>query len=264
MKIHVDHTTHYRYDAPLRYSTQYLRLAPLTTGRQQVLNWALDTPGSCVPLRDGYGNQLHLHTLHRPLDRMSVRATGVVETGAAIDEDVDPLRLSPLLFLRPTPLTTATAAVVDFAESYRRRCGSLLGLRQLAAAVLERLPFRPGVTHPHSTAGDAFDAGNGVCQDHAHVFIACCRHLGVPARYVSGYLYGPNFAESHVAMHAWAEAWVVDRWRSFDVTNATPAGEHHIRVAVGADYADVAPIRGTRRGGGAEVMESAALVSLQQ
>ena len=91
-----------------------------------------------------------------------------------------------------------------------------------------------------------------MCQDHAHVFIACCRYLGIPARYVSGYIYEPRFAESQVASHAWAEAWVVDRWRSFDITNGGPAGEHHIRVAVGAGLPRRLPgaRRAARRRGG--------------
>jgi transglutaminase-like putative cysteine protease len=100
-----------------------------------------------------------------------------------------------------------------------------------------------------------------VCQDHAHVFIACCRHLGVPARYVSGYICQPG--NDAAASHAWAEAWVVDRWRSFDVTNARPAGQDHIRLAIGADYLDASPVRGMRRGGGHEEMVATAQVSAQ-
>lgn len=264
MKIRVDHTTHYQYDAPLRYSTQYLRLVPPTTGRQRVIEWRLETPGTQVELRDGYGNVLHLHTMHQAVSEMTLRAVGIVETTAAIDDDQDTIKLSPLLFLRHTSLTTPSPAIIDFTEAYRRRCGTVSGLRQLAGAVLERLPFQAGVTDSTSSAAEAFDAGMAVCQDHAHVFLACCRHLGIPARYVSGYLHDPGFAEVHVATHAWVEAWVVDRWRSFDITNASPAGEDHIRLAIGADYLDVAPVRGTRRGGGSETMASAAIVSVQQ
>jgi transglutaminase-like putative cysteine protease len=103
-----------------------------------------------------------------------------------------------------------------------------------------------------------------VCQDHAHVFIACCRFLGVPARYVSGYLYTAQDSDAPVASHAWAEAWVVDRWRSFDVTNGRPAGEHHVRIAIGADYLEASPVRGIRFGGGEERMVASAVVEAQQ
>jgi transglutaminase-like putative cysteine protease len=126
------------------------------------------------------------------------------------------------------------------------------------------MPFKPGDTVVSSSAAEAFAIGSGVCQDHAHVFIACCRYLGVPARYVSGYVYSPGHEEAHVASHAWAEAWAVDRWRSFDIANNRPAGEDHIRLAVGADYFDACPIRGVRTGGGAETMSAAALVAQQQ
>jgi transglutaminase-like putative cysteine protease len=137
-------------------------------------------------------------------------------------------------------------------------------LRSLAGAVVAKLPFQAGVTAVHSTAREAFEAGNGVCQDHAHVFVACCRYLGVPARYVSGYLYTPGVSSGPVASHAWAEAWVVDRWRSFDVTNGRPAGQHHIRIAIGADYLEASPVRGIRFGGGEEEMDASAIVEAQQ
>lgn len=264
MKIRVDHTTHYQYDAPVRHSAQYLRLVPAGSARQRVLEWRLETPGTPLETRDGYGNIMHLLTVERPVSEIRIRSTGVVETAAAIDEAPDELKLSPLVFLRPSRLAVADAAIVEFAEPFRRRAGTLSGLRELAAAVLARLPFQPGITNPHSTAAEAFGAENGVCQDHAHVFIACCRQLGVPARYVSGYLHEPRVAESQVTGHAWVEAWVVDRWRSFDITNVGPAGEHHVRVAVGLDYLDAAPVRGVRSGGGGEQMTAVALVRAEQ
>lgn len=262
MRIHVDHLTHYTYEHPVRYSTQYLRLVPQTNVQQRVLDWTLDTPAPPLELRDGYGNVLHVLTIVSPVTEISIRASGTAETSSAIDENVDVVKLSPLVFLRPTALTRADAALGEFAEHHRRRSGTLTGLRALADAIRGRLPFQPGVTAVHSTALEAYEAGRGVCQDHAHVFIACCRHLGVPARYVSGYIHLRG-DDAPVASHAWAEAWVVDRWRSFDVTNASPAGADHIRLAIGADYLDASPVRGVRRGGGGEEMVATARVSGQ-
>jgi transglutaminase-like putative cysteine protease len=264
MRIGVNHTTHYVYDKPVRHSAQYLRLVPQSNARQRVLDWKLDTPGTPLEMRDGYGNIVHLLTLDRPVSEIVIRAQGVVETASAIDEPADPVALSPMLFLRPSLLTAAGPAIIQFAENYRRRCGTLTGLRQLADAVLTKLPFTPGTTGVESTADDAFAGASGVCQDHAHVFVACCRYLGMPARYVSGYVHSPDFTESHVATHAWAEAWVVDRWRSFDITNSSPAGEQHIRIAIGSDYLDASPVRGMRRGGGIETMVATALVQVPQ
>jgi transglutaminase-like putative cysteine protease len=88
----------------------------------------------------------------------------------------------------------------------------------------------------------------GVCQDHTHAFLACARSLGIPARYVSGYLCTED--ASHLASHAWAEAWLDDAWYSFDVTNELARPERHLKLAVGLDYLDACPVRGMRRGSG--------------
>ena len=96
--------------------------------------------------------------------------------------------------------------------------------------------------------------GAGVCQDHTHAFLACARSLGIPARYVSGYLCTED--ASHLASHAWAEAWLDDGWYSFDVTNRLARPERHLKLAVGLDYLDACPVRGMRRGGGGEQMHA--------
>ena len=262
MRITIEHTTRYLYEAPVRYSTQYLRLVPASNTRQRVLDWTLDAPATPLELRDGYGNILHVLTIIKPVTEIVIRSGGTVETLPGIDDAPDDVKLSPLIFLRPTPLTRAEGPLIQLAEQHRRRAGTLTGLRDLASNVREHLPFESGVTAVHSTAVEAYEHGKGVCQDHAHVFIACCRYLGIPARYVSGYLYLQDQDEP-VASHAWAEAWVVDRWRSFDITNGKPAGEHHIRVAIGADYLDASPVRGVRHGGGEEQMIAHAVVAAQ-
>jgi len=120
------------------------------------------------------------------------------------------------------------------------------------------MPYVPGSTMVSSTATEAFSAGRGVCQDHTHVFLSCCRVLGIPARYVSGYLYTND--SSHVASHAWAEVWLGDRWHTFDITNQVCEPTHHLKLAVGLDYLDACPVRGVRYGGGEESMHAFALV----
>ena len=127
-------------------------------------------------------------------------------------------------------------------------------------AILEKMPYTPGATDVSFSADEALAARNGVCQDHTHVFLACCRSVGIPARYVSGYLYTPDSA--HVAMHAWAEAWLNDRWNTFDITNNTCSPNQHLKLAVGMDYLDACPIRGVRFGGGSEAMLAKAAVNL--
>lgn len=260
MRLDIRHVTRYAYDTPVRMSTQYLRLTPRDDAAQKVLSWRLETPAPPTVTVDGYGNVLHVLTLDRPTREIAVGVTGTVETRPAYDEPNEAQPLPPLVFTRPSFLTRCDEALSDFAEGFRRRAHSPGGLSELAAAILKRMPYRPGDTHAASRAAEAFRAGRGVCQDHSHVFIACCRRLGVPARYVSGYLYVRD-AQTHVATHAWAEAWVLDRWRSYDISNGKAAGEEHVKLAIGADYLDACPIRGTRVGGGAESMTALAEVA---
>lgn len=264
MKIRVDHLTHYVYQAPLRHSAQYLRMVPQTTARQRVLEWRLETTGTALEMRDGFGNVMHLLTMEKPVTEIRIRAAGVVETSSAIDEGADQIRMSPLIFLRASLLAVADAAIEEFAEPFRRGSGTLSGLRDLAGAILSRLPAAAEGAAAHATATEAFRAASGVGQDHAHVFIACCRFMGVPARYVSGYVCLPPDPDAPAASHAWAEAWVVDRWRSFDITNGGPAGERHIRVAAAPDCLAACPVRGVRSGGGEERMSSVAIVAPEQ
>jgi transglutaminase-like putative cysteine protease len=127
----------------------------------------------------------------------------------------------------------------------------------------ERMTYVPGSTEVDGNAAQAFAKGSGVCQDHAHAFLACARSLGIPARYVSGYLCTDDSA--HLSSHAWAEAWHDGAWYSYDVTNRLIRPERHLRLAIGLDYLDACPVRGMRRGGGVEHMEAKVLVEpLQQ
>jgi transglutaminase-like putative cysteine protease len=247
MKYLITHEFNYSYESPVRLSTQYLRLTPRDTTRQKVLDWRIDTPGQAMRTTDGYGNVLHVLTIDKPASDITIHAEGTVETSPAVDEpsDFTGVPLSPLLFLRPTGLTRADAALGAFAEKFRRGVGTLAGLRELAAAVHAKYP-------------------EGSAADSAHAFIACCRHLGVPARYVSGYAYFKKKSGQSAALHAWTEAWAVDRWRSFDVAHDNPIGEAHIKIAVGADYLDACPIRGVRTGGGAETLLAQAHVEAVQ
>lgn len=242
MKFSITHEFNYAYDSPVRLSTQYLRLTPRDTTRQKVLEWALGTPGPALRTTDGYGNVLHVLTIDKPVSEIAIHAEGTVETAPVTDEpsDFTGAPLSPLLFLRPTGLTRADDALRAFADKFRRDVGALSGLRELAAAI-----------HEKNGAGSAADA--------VHTFIASCRRLGVPSRYVSGYVY-----DQQVAMHAWAEAWVEGRWRSFDIAHDTPVGESHIKIAVGADYLDACPVRGVRVGGGTETLVAEAHVEATQ
>jgi transglutaminase-like putative cysteine protease len=159
-----------------------------------------------------------------------------------------------LPFLRFTRLTEADPALRAFAEQQCRQRRDRTGLIDLMHGLNQHMVYQPGSTEIETSAAEAFAGGAGVCQDHTHAFLACARSLGIPARFVSGYLYSEN--SEHLASHAWAEAWLDDAWYSFDVTNELARPERHLKLAVGLDYLDACPVRGMRRGGGGEQMHA--------
>ncbi|AUG99252.1 transglutaminase family protein [Pectobacteriaceae bacterium C52] len=263
MKLTINHLTHYRYDEEVKFSTQYLRLTPQNTAYQQIKEWKLTLPVSAVATTDAYGNVLHVLTLDHPHHDITIHAQGVVEIADSREDTYaggETDSLSPLVFLRTTPLTEANGTIRAFAQRYYRPQAAEESLHQLMAELQLKMPYTPGATQVHDTAASAFAMQKGVCQDHTHVFLACCRSLHIPARYVSGYVYSQD--TQHVAMHAWAEVWLNERWHSFDITNNTCQLHQHLRLAIGMDYLDACPVRGTRLGGGYEEMFSEAEVRL--
>lgn len=256
MRISIQHRTHYRYSTALVHSAQYLRLTPYTNPSQRVLSWRIDAPGQIIPWSDAFWNQCHTLVVERPGTEIEIVASGRVETTDT--SGVLPAQEGGLpieAFLRPTPLTRADARISDFAAGFRDRIRAdrLKGLHALMAGIRETVEYRTGSTQVHSTAADVLADGAGVCQDHAHVFIACCRALGVPARYVSGYLFVGDDEAVDSASHAWAAAWVDDLgWISFDVANTVCGTDRHVGMALALDYTGAAPVRGVRNGGDAD------------
>jgi transglutaminase-like putative cysteine protease len=256
MRIAIHHETIYRYKSPANYSIQYLRLTPPSTARQKVLSWKLDLPSVARPWVDAFGNRAHVLVIDAPHEDIHIQARGEVETdpGAHLDEGAEPH--PPDIYLRPTKLTQASVPLAHFAEQFRTEVDRdrPAGLEALMRAVRETVDYRSGTTHAATPASEAFAQKVGVCQDHAHVFVACCRRLGVPARYVSGYL--STDASGSMASHAWAQAFCAgEGWRGYDVANGQPRLDHHVQMAIGLDYLDACPVRGIRRGGFGESLE---------
>jgi transglutaminase-like putative cysteine protease len=172
--------------------------------------------------------------------------------------------LPPGYFLRATALTEPAPAIAAFAAAGARGATTLDRLVALAAEVKARVAYRPGVTNAQTTAAAALALGSGVCQDHANVFIAACRSLGVPARYIGGYFWTGDPARSNESSHAWAEAHIEGLgWVGFDPAHGAHPGEAHIRVGVGLDYVAAAPVRGLRRGDAEETLAVSAAESAQ-
>lgn len=250
MRLAVMHRTIYRYTDPIRYAIQTLRLEPRPYQGLTVVNWRVegDGPRALPRFIDGLGNTVHTQTIDRPHREAVVTAIGEVETrrgDGIVLGSVEPL--PPLFFLRTTALTAPDAAIATLADS---GAGNRIDrLHALMDRVRDRLDYRPGATDSDTSAAAALAQGFGVCQDHAHLFIAAARLMGIPARYVSGYLWTGADGEPYDASHAWAEAYVPELgWIGFDPANRVCPTEHYVRVAVGLDYGAAAPVRGLRRG----------------
>lgn len=255
MQLRILHKTAYTYEEPVKYTAQKLRLTPRLEGGQRTLSWTIQAPGRRTEQLDAHGNITHLLTFEEPHREMAIVVGGVVEIVSADEWLRHAGTLAPLAYLATTPLTAPNEEMLALAESHMRGDQSLRDrLYALAAAVRERVRYKPGITSVDDSAATALATGQGVCQDQSHVFIACCRASGIPARYVSGYICSEDDAET--ASHAWVEAWVAESraWLGIDVTHLSPATRAHCRLAVGRDYLDAAPVRGVRRGGGREAM----------
>jgi len=257
MKLSIRHDTIYSYAAEVCTSIQFLRLTPKNSDRQRILRWQLELPRMVRSQLDPYGNILHVLAMDEPHAALVFSAFGQVEIEPELDMEFDDR--SPLPFLRSSHLTTVDRDLVDFSVKHCGPRRDRAALIDLMNALADHMPYSPGVTAVDSTAAQAFSGCAGVCQDHTHAFLACARSLGIPARYVSGYLCTED--ESHLASHAWAEAWLGGGWYSFDVTNRLARPERHLKLAVGLDYLDACPVRGMRRGGGAESMQANVQVS---
>lgn len=260
MRIRIDHTTRYGYARPARFIIQVLRLTPRSCDGQQVRDWRIETDVDARLRRteDAFGNTVHNLYTERPTDALTIRVTGevaTVDTGGVLRGQVE--KLPAPVFLRETPLTHPDSALTDYSHAVGEG-RTLDRLHRLMAAIHQDVAFEVGATSATHTAAEAFALRRGVCQDHAQIFIACARRLGVPARYVSGHLSRSDGLHEQEAAHAWAEAYVEDLgWVGFDPANGVCPTEHYVRVAIGLDALGAAPIRGASYGGGTESLSVA-------
>ena len=259
MRLKILHSTTYRYDPPASGVIQILRMTPGSHDGQYVAEWQIDvsTDSRLDVHQDAFGNITHVMT-HGSLADLTIRVEGLVEThdNGGVLRGTDE-RFPPSLFLRPTSLTAVNPAMAAFSRELRAESeDDVLGfLHSLMTQINEHMTFDEDPTHSGTSAAEAFALKRGVCQDYAHIFIACARTAGVPARFVSGHFLRSDGMVNQEAGHAWAEAFVPDLgWVGFDAANCICATDAHVRVAAGLDYLGAAPVRGTRYGGGAETL----------
>lgn len=256
MHLKIHHKTHYRFEKPVPYGLQRIRLIPKENASQKILRWNTAIDGGQVEAdyTDYHNNHILLVRIDEGAQEITITSDGEVET---VDNNGIIGRHGghvPLwYFLRSTALTEPSAEIRALAKSVSA-ADQLATLHALSAKVREVVRYDTGHTDAKTTADAALAAGHGVCQDHAHIFISAARVLGFPARYVSGYLMMNDRIEQE-ASHAWAEAHVDGLgWVGFDISNGISPDPRYVRIATGADYAEAAPISGVSYGGGEQQM----------
>lgn len=259
MRVKISHRTSYNYDSPVQYGLQQVRLKPGNRADRTIHHWNLDIEGGRRELgfQDQHGNLVDLIQIDPGHDQVVLLCDGEVDTrdnAGVVGPHDGP---APLwLFNRSTPLTQPGPRLHKLVRALDAEGDDPISrLHALSRLILEKVAYKTDQTHSETTAEDAIELGSGVCQDHAHIFIAAARILGFPARYVSGYLLMPGMAEQE-ASHAWAEVHLDGiGWVGFDVSNGISPDDHYVAIATGLDYKEAAPISGLRFGNAIESME---------
>jgi len=261
VKLEIVHTTRYRYSGPIAETVMEVRLRPMDGNGQRCLEFELDVSSGIEPrtYRDGYGNNVHYFNLVRPHTRLTVTSRSVVETGSELDRDPGEELVHD--FLRYRAPVKDVPGIRELASRHPIADPSSgpsveLALDDLTNTISREFAYDRAVTNVYSSVDEVLALRAGVCQDFAHLFIAVARAMGVPSRYVSGYIHSQGAAGAAPASHAWAEAWVPRRgWVGYDATHPVRTTDHHVRLAVGRDYSDAAPTRGIYVGSASGKME---------
>ncbi len=268
MRLQIRHTTVFGYSESINEAYTEMRLRPLDAAGQRCYRFSLTTEprGEVMTYVDRYGNVVHHFDTLQSHDRVVVTATSDVETPAEFlpeERELTPLDLFD--FLTPSGYAPEDRKIADFANSCRHEGDSLETAMALMEATWKRMTYQPGATDVRTKASESLELGRGVCQDFAHVMIAACRSLAIPARYVSGYLYSPRLVRErkdagievpdNAASHAWVDVHIAGQgWISLDPTHNSRQTDQYVRVATGRDYADVPPTRGIYKGNARETL----------
>ena len=252
MLLSINHQTLYRFDEPVAHGLQRLRLTPKATSGQSILEWEMTLDGATVEAEyeDQNHNRTTLIALNPGTRELTVTCRGSVQTAdqsGVIGRHAGHLPLWHFLdntaATRPGPRMRALVASLPVEDDH------VTTLHRMSAAVIATVEYATGHTNAETSAEEALEGTRGVCQDHAQIFVGCARMLGIPARYVSGYLMMDDRVEQE-ASHAWAEAHIDGLgWVGFDVSNGISPDPRYVRVATGRDYREAAPMTGISYGG---------------
>ena len=258
MRLAIQHDTTYRFSPPMRGVIQSLRLWPSRFEGQTTIDWSVDIDGATrgPTFRDAAGDKIDTAVVMGPVSEVVVRVSGLVETvdlAGVLRGHRE--RIVPQTYLRHTHFTKPDSALLDLAETVVAGMSSALErAHALADGIGDAIAYEPETTDSSTTASEALAAGVGVCQDHTHALIAAALSIGIPARYVTGYLHAES--DKAEASHAWAELYVDDLgWVGFDAANGMCPDEKYVRIGSGYDAVDAAPIRGVAQGVGTEALK---------
>jgi transglutaminase-like putative cysteine protease len=262
MHLKIEHTTTFTYDHPISEAYTEMRLKPLDADGQRCLAFALTTQprDEVLQYTDRFANDVRHFDVLQPHTQLQVIATSEVYTAEAFPTSPEPLSLLDecdyLMATHYAPFTPELSALGIAPQNAENPFAAVWDIMQ---AVHNALTYTKGATDVTTTAAQALALGQGVCQDYTHIMLAACRSRGLPARYVSGYLYTTGHA---AASHAWVDVYLPQTgWVSLDPTHNRAQTGQYVRVAVGRDYADVPPTRGVFKGKAKETMEVAVFVT---
>lgn len=258
-RYRIQHTSRYEYDRSVSASFNEARLTPLHTPWQTRLESNLQIEPSSWHYRytDYWGTEVRVFEANGPHMSLEIRATSLVEIDASrrprpadlgwTDLREDTVRDEFVEYLGQTPATSPPAELADLAASIAADNPPARAAELISNAVHEALTYRPGATEVQTPGAEAWQARSGVCQDYAHLVVGALRHVGMPARYVSGYLYpstAPQVGDlAQGESHAWVEWWLGE-WAANDPTNQSEVAERHVMIGTGRAYSDVPPIKG--------------------
>lgn len=264
-KLYVTHKTKYSFEAGPLSGLQQIKKTPYSDSCQMVLDWSLSLKGAKEELSfiDSFNNNVHLIRIEPRTECLVIECAGHVEVEDKFGIRGYEISTIPLwVWTEDTNITKPGSNIRKLVKGLSLK-NNISDFHKLMELINRSLGFEKNTTDVKTTAEAALKSGYGVCQDFTNIFIACCRLHGLPARYVSGFLLLEN-NQVQEAMHAWAEVFVEGLgWVGFDTANNVSPDDRYIRVALGRDYADAAPIKGLTSGVQNECLSVSIMISEQ-